>query len=485
MTITLVFAGCATPPERVEYPEAGELPTDWASSGAAAGDIEDAWWLQFGESGLEELIVEGLEGNPGLQAMGARVDAAVAQARIAGADLQPTLGFGAGATRSQQVIFGLPFPGVDVVKSRNTTYGLSLNSMWELDVWGRVRAGQQAAIADVQAGMMDLGGARLSMIGQITKSWIHVKAARAQMELAEQTAGNFRSTAETIRRRYESGLSSSLDLRLALNSAESAEALLESRRLEYSATVRQLEVLIGRYPSGALNLDGSLPELFDTVPTGLPSQLLERRPDLIAAERRLAATDERLWQSKAAMLPRISLTASGGTSAPELGDVLDSNFSIWSIAANLSQPVFQGGRLRAGVDLSEARVQEAAAGYVDAVLTAFRDVETALEGERMLAAREEHLVEAARLSDGALKLANLRYETGLDPIINVLESQRRSLNDAGLAIEIRRQRLANRIDLHLALGGGFEVPDFYETVPDPEALGPVVQAEPGRENANP
>jgi outer membrane protein, multidrug efflux system len=183
--------------------------------------------------------------------------------------------------------------------------------------------------------------------------------------------------------------------------------------------------------------------------------LLERRPDLIAAERRLEASDARWAQARASLYPRISLTASGGTRTRELADLVSSDFSVWTLAANLAQPIFEGGRLRAGVDLAKARSGEAAAQYSGAVLRAFMEVESALRAEQLLAEREGHLEKATREAQAALRLARQRYASGLEDFVTVLEAQRRVLEAEGQLISVRRLRLDTRVDLHLALGGGF------------------------------
>ena len=197
-----------------------------------------------------------------------------------------------------------------------------------------------------------------------------------------------------------------------------------------------------------------MPSLEGDVPAGIPSEALQRRPDLAAAERRLAAADARLWASRAALFPKISLTPSAGTQVAEPEDLLDAGLGgIWTLAGNLAQPILQWGRLLAGVDLSKARTREAAALYVSAVLRAFSEVEFALQSEALLSERERRVQSAAAESKAALALANRRYSSGLEEFISVLESQRRYLSDAIEGIDVRRARLLNRMDLYLALGG--------------------------------
>jgi NodT family efflux transporter outer membrane factor (OMF) lipoprotein len=282
---------------------------------------------------------------------------------------------------------------------------------------------------------------------------------------------NHRQTAGQVRDRYEQGLRSPLDLRLALASLHDAEALAALRGAQLEAAQRALEILLGRYPSGTLQAIAELPDIPISVPAGLPAQLLERRPDLIVAERRLAASHSRVQEAKAALLPRISLTASGGRSSSELDDLLSSQFNVWSLAGNLAQPLLEGGRLQANVDLSEARGREALATYASTVLRAFSEVETALAAESHLEQREQDLLHSVEQSRAALVLAEDRYRLGLEEMVTLLESQRRLLNAESQWIAVRRQRLENRVDLHLALGGGFSIEsDAARVSPNPVPL---------------
>jgi NodT family efflux transporter outer membrane factor (OMF) lipoprotein len=407
---------------------------------------------------LDALVEEALRQNYDLKQALARIDAARAQARIAGADLYPQADFNFSSTRREQVFVGFPIPGRgdEPLKSLSTTHVGSFNLSWELDVWGRVRAGQSATLADVQSSEEEYRAALLSVAAQATKGWLAVVAAERQLELARATYDVLSITASQIRERYRRGLRSALDLRLALNNEAVAKALISFREQELQTSVRQLETLLGRYPAGALTGDPSLPPVPRDIPAGLPSELLERRADLVAAERRLAANLARVREAKRALLPRISLTASGGRTSDELADLLSNSFNMWSVAGNFAQPLFQGGRLRANVKLNEARAREALEAYRSVVLRAFGEVETTLESERQLQQREIDLAEAARQSSEALRLAEERYFAGLIEFVTLTESQRNAYNAESELIAVREQRLRNRVDLHLALGGGFE-----------------------------
>ncbi len=446
--------GCVSSPERQALPESVSVPEKWGSG--SSGDTEAIWWDAFASAELTGLIEEALGGNPDLLALEARVAGALATARIAGADLYPSFSAGLDSARRKQNFIGFPIPGSasDVLTTRATTHGLSLNTSWEIDIWGRVRAGKRAAMADSEAARADWSMRRLSLAAQLSKAWVDAIALKQQLALAEASADLFSDTADMIKDRYERGLRSALDVRLSVNSVHGAKALVQEREQQFLAALQQLESLLGRYPGGRLEVPGELPTIEAGVAAGIPASVLERRPDLQAAERRLAAADQRIRESRAALLPRISLTGSTGTSTAEMQDLLDNDFSVWSLAGNLAQPLFQGGRLRAGVDRAKARAQEAAQEYVGVALQAFREVEFALASEVFLAERERFIREAAAESNAALTVAGRRYERGLEDLISVLESQRRSLSDATQVIDVHRARLVNRIDLYLALGGG-------------------------------
>ena len=280
--------------------------------------------------------------------------------------------------------------------------------------------------------------------------------AQSQLGLARETLESRARTAEQVRRRYERGLRGALDLRLALSNEAAATATLASRERQLDVTRRQLQLLLGRYPSDELDPDATskrLPELPPPPPAGLPAELLRRRPDLVAAEQRLAATGFEVRAARAALYPGLRLTGSGGTASSELEDLLDGDFSVWSLAAGLLQPMFQGGRLRAGVDLAEARRREAAHGYAQQVLVAFAEVERSLAAAAHLDGVYHALAESASQAAAAEELAEERYLAGLNDYLNVLEAQRQSFLAKSQLLDVERQRLVNRIDLHLALGG--------------------------------
>ncbi len=450
--------GCASAPP-VEPPVlAVETPATWTTDAGTGPLPELDWWTDFGDAGLDAAITSALTNNYDLAAAAARLDQAAADSRIAGADLLPTAQIGLNGSKRKQNFIGFPIPGAEdqVLSTIFSNYGVSLDVAWEPDLWGRLRSGARAALADLQSRAADLRAAQLSLAGQTTKAWFAVAEARQQLRLAEASVGSFRTSSEQVRDRFEQGLRPSLDVRLALSNLANAEALREQRRQQLDAAIRQIEVLMGRYASGALDAPEALPDAPSTIPGGLPADLVSRRPDLVAAERRIASARQRWQVARGELYPRISLTANTGTATSALQDLINGDFGVWSLLGNIVQPLFQGGRLRAGVDRAEARTAEELAVYANTALLAFSEVETALAAEEFLADRERFLATSAEQSRAAEALADDRYRSGLDDYITVLESQRLALQAEGDLIAARRQRLENRVDLYLALGGGFD-----------------------------
>lgn len=454
-----VASGCWT--SAIEVRHRPELPVnqEWTALEVDDDAILDEWWESFRDPDLKHLVELGLKENYNLDGAAARVEAAVAQALIVGADLYPSVSAGFNAGKQKQNFIGFPIPGAgdQVLSQTSESYGISLDASWEPDVWGRISAGRFAAVADAAAAEADFRGAKLSLAAQISKSWFAILESQAQVELAEKTVASYRDTAQQVRSRYVKGLQSSLDLRLARSSLASAEALLAQRTMQFDLAVRQLEILLGRYPAAKLEVAQSLPPIPPIPAVGIPSEVVSRRPDLISAERRMWAAGARWTQARRALYPGFNFTGRIGTSVDEFRNTFDPDFYIWSIAGNIMQPVFQGGRLRAQITLQDARSREAAAQWADSVLQAFVEVETALAAERYLAKQEQHLIRAVEQSAASHELAVDRYESGLESFVTVLEAQRRSLDAESRLLDVRRQRLDTRVNLHLALGGGFEI----------------------------
>lgn len=389
--------------------------------------------------------------NADLQRVTAVLGQRVAEARIAGADRLPSASFGLEGARQQISTFGPSTTGGVIFEN----YNLGPNLSWELDLWGRLRDQSAAALARIEVSEAELQAARLSLAARVAKAWFNLVEARQQVEEASRTAESYRQNLKTLESRFQRGLSSGLDLRQTRTLAANAQADLTSRKRSLDAAKRNLETLLGRYPGAAVRPDASLPPLPAAIPAGLPAELIQRRPDLIAAERRLAAADREWTARKKDLLPRISLTASGGTSSQEFNNLLDRDFSVWSLAGNLSQPLFQGGRIVANIDRAASLQEQARAAYRDAALKAFLEVETTLAAEAYLKNEYTQLKTATDAANATETQAWEDYRRGSTDFLNVLDSQRTAATARARLIRAKNLLVQNRIDLYLALGGPF------------------------------
>ena len=265
-----VAAGCASAPP-VEPPQLDiVVPGTWTAAQTSVGEIAPDWWTDFGEPGLSVAVETVLEQNFDLVAAAARLEQAAADARSAAGALQPTVQASYNGSRRKQNFVGFPFPGAEgrVLSTVSTNQGVSLDVSWEIDLWGRLRADTQAALADLQRSAADLRGAQLSMAGQTVKAWFAIAEARQQVMLSDVTVASFRASVEQVRERFVSGIRPALDLRLALLNLSNAEALLDQRRQQLDATSRQLEVLLGHYAAASIDQPTSLPDVTPDVPGG-------------------------------------------------------------------------------------------------------------------------------------------------------------------------------------------------------------------------
>lgn len=467
----ILWLGCsvAGAPPILEAPVPGAYGGAVESGAEPAGSREVGadWWSDFDDPLLSQLIVEGLVHNASLRAAAATVETAFAQARLDGAARRPELEAALDPGRRKQntaqsgltEAIPIPIPGFEPGGVRSfsfTSYGLALNVRWEVDLWGRLRALTAASLAEAAAGEADLEGARLSIAGQLAKVYFGVVEAVQQVELLERTLASRERTRDRVVARYRRGVATALEVRQTRAQIAAVEASLAAQQQALDGLRRQMEVLLGRYPAGEIEAAPGLPALPGLPSTGVPADLLARRPDLRAAEYRAIASSQRIRAARRSLYPTFRLDGSSGTSSGELGDLLDGDFSVWSLAAGLLQPLLSGGRLRAGLDLVTAGLDAAEANWLQTALAAFAEVESGLAAERMLAERTEALERAATESREAERLAEGRYRQGLVGYLQVLDSQRTSFESERQLLAARRQQLESRTDLILALGGGLD-----------------------------
>jgi outer membrane protein, multidrug efflux system len=441
------IGGCKTAPQRHVEDAGAKIPSHWSGINESSQPTAEHWVEAFGDPDLSALVHSALADNYDLKAAATRVNAAIAQARIDGSGLWPQLFFNADHQQIQVRDAGFGSARFGVFEAM-----FSLN--WELDVWGRVRNLRDAAFREVGAVTADLHGARLSLAARIAQSYFDLAEARLQSEVAEQSVKDRRTIVQLVRGRFARGITNALDVRLALTDLATAEAQLTGARNQIQIVIRRLEVLLGRYPAGRLTEASALPEPPPGIPAGLPSELLERRPDLVAAFDRLLAADSRVESSRKLLLPRIVLTAAGGTRSTALSDLVDPRALAWNVVIGMMQPLFTGGRIRGEIRLNEARAEEALNLYKSTALNAFREVEQVLTADEWLREQEKALRQAVEQTEASRKLAIYSYRLGLIEILTLLDSYRSTLNAQSAHLSVKRQLLSNRINLYLALGGG-------------------------------
>jgi len=470
-----VMAAClqacagVSPSERV-----GELGLEVPGSfdgGSSVGQVDNDWVRGFGDKTLDGLVVRALAGNPDMTVASARLEQARSAARIAASARKPTADLVINGRRARQNFVGFPIlgggdegemrGGDDVLAVTQNTFGVSLDLGWEVDLWGRIRAGESAALAEVQVAAAEVAAGRASLAAQVAKAYFALALAEEESRLAEQALEIQTETEQVIRERFAGGQrdgdGTGAQLRLAMSDVEAGRAEVQARKNDRDAAARQLEILLGSYPHGEVSRVLRLPELASTPPAGLPSELLRRRPDLVAAERRLAAAGERINEAWRAVFPRLQLTGSAGTSTDTLGNLLSSDFGVWNLAGGVVQPILTGGVIRAEAENRRSQERIALAEYQKAVLQAFFEVEQALSAEVYLRLQEEALGAAVELAEEAYVEALVDYRGGVGEILTVFTTQGRYLQTRNQLVALRRARLDNRVNLHLALGGGFSV----------------------------
>ncbi|MDH1265922.1 efflux transporter outer membrane subunit [Pseudomonas sp. GD03944] len=453
LVLAALLGACASvTPEPAHLPF--DLPNTFVAQPAGAIAPADLWWREFADERLDAFVDIALQRNPGLAQALARSRMAEAQVRLNRADQLPQVGIGAGAARQRQGMPDLMGGGTAPVISNN--YDVALDVSWELDMWGRLSALTASARADYLASAEQLRGMRQSVAAEAVQLYFEIVHAHAQVELSERTTEALAEMARQINNRVEVGITSPADSMLAEANLESARAGLEQRREALARSLRQLQVLMGDYPSGQVETAASLPAVPLAPASGVPADLLARRPDVRAAELGLLSAGYQLGAAERSFLPSLSLTGSAGYAGSEFAELFSNGNLIWSIAGRALQPVFQGGRLVAQVDIAESQRDEALNAYAETALVALSEVESALAVDTLLARRESALDASASSAEAAVTVSLNRYLQGIDPFLNVLESQQRALDGRSAQITARHARLENRIALHLALGGGFE-----------------------------
>ena len=441
--------GCALqdPPSREELDRDAFIgtvpPAQWASPGAAAGEVEAGWLDSFADERLRALVAEALALNPDLRTASAQVEQAAAYVRVAGGSIYPAINL-LGKTSSSNGSGSEPLNAAIVSAS------------WELDVWGRVRYGARAAEDRYAAAEADYAYARQSLAALVVRGWVLAAEATLQGQLAAESLAAAERLLSLARDRQRVGIGSELEVRVAAGNVETFRDLVRQLDFGREQALRGVELLVGRYPAADLEAATALPQVPGGTPAGVPSGLLERRPDVIAAERRVAAAFSTARQAEAARLPQITLSATGSYLDSDVLVLQDIDNPIFGLGLGLVMPLYAGGALQAQVELRTAEQREAVARYASVGLRAFGEVEGALSAERT--AFERQAILAAQVTEGerALELENVRYRVGKTDLRSVTQQQLSLYGARSSLLRMQSERVVQRVNLYLALGGSFE-----------------------------
>ena len=449
----LFLAACTTVGPDYERPKIA-VPEEFPTGEKQAGEVPAAWWTLYNDRTLEELVASAHRQNADLRLAAARVLEAEALLREAGAAYLPEVTGGYSAARNHVSTRTLP-PQPAGVPTTRSTHALTASTSFELDFWGRFSRANEAARANLLSASYTKDLVQLTLAGSTAQAYFNLRSLDAQIEVLERSIAARRTALEIARARLEAGFSSELDVHQAQGAL--SDALVQRReagRLR-SLAERQLAQLTGR-----LDLKLEQGELFalpvpPMPPPGLPSALLERRPDIRAAEQSLIAANAQIGVARAALFPTVSLTGTLGSQSAEFANLLSSGSGIWSLGFGLALPIFDAGRREARVEQADARREQAVASYQRSIETGFREVSDALVSVEQAGASEAELEARLKAARAALELSTARYESGYSPFLEVLDAQR-TANEAELAFVRNRQaRLAFTVDLMRALGGGW------------------------------
>jgi len=455
LAASLLLAACSSPTPRLD--SGVQAPRAWQSADShGALHSNRQWWTQFGSPELERLVEQARLGSYDLAAAVARVRQAQASATIAGAPLLPELKAGLNANR-QKLIHGKGYSQLDVSPENRSLdyYDAELSASYEIDFWGGKRAARDSAVLGVQASEFDRATVELTLLSGVANSYTQALALREQARIAELNLANAQNVLHLVQTRFDAGSATALELAQQKSLVAEQQRRLPLVQQQAREALISLAALLGQ-PVQALPLpEQSFAQLhWPDIASGVPSDLLSRRPDIASAEAKLAAAQADVTVARAAMLPKITLTASLGSGADLAADLLRTTF--YNLSSGLTAPIFNNGRLSAERDKAKARQDELLETYRGAIINGFADVEKALSSIRGLDEQRQWQSEELHQAQTAFDIAQSRYQAGAEDLLIVLQTQRTLYAAQDLNVQLRLSRLQASIALYKALGGGWE-----------------------------
>ncbi len=464
----ILVAGCTVGPDYKRPDQAVPGNHRGLAGPASPESLADlTWWQVFRDPALQSLVSEALKNNRNLAVAAARVAESRALYGVSRADLWPQIGYGADAQRQKSGAAGFD-------PTTYNSFQVQGSVSWEIDLWGKIRRGNETALAQLLASEDNRRGVVLSLVTDLAQAYLELRELDSELDIVQRTIATRKATLDLFNKRLLGGVSNKLETTQAEAALAQTEAVLPSTRLAIVQKENQISLLVGRPPGPIVRGEVLIDATKDiAVPAGLPSALLERRPDVRQAEQLLHAACAQVGVAEANFFPQLSLTGGAGYGSTELSDLLKGGSFLWNLGASLTGPIFQGGRIKRNYEAAQARLDQARATYEQSVLTAFGEVASTLEAHVRYAevsAAQDKNVKALREAE---KIALMRYEGGVSNYLDVLDAQRQLFSGEVSLVQALRDRLRTVVQLYRALGGGWNSPETM-----PAAAGPAAPASP-------
>lgn len=455
-----LLAGCAVGPDYTRPPVVAPEAFRGQAAVEAASLADLPWWEVFQDATLQNLIRQALGSNYAVQIAAARVEQARAQVGVARSEFFPAIDYAAKAQRQRNGIAAQLGLNTSGEPSTSNLFVGALTASWELDIWGRIRRANEAARANLLATEDARRGVLLTLVADLGQAYFELLALDVRLQIARRSTDAFQSTYNLFQDRLQFGVASELQTSRAEGALGAAQATIPELEGEITAKENQIGILLGR-PPGPVPRGTPMYEqpVVPTVPAGLPSALLERRPDLRQAEQQLVRANALVGVAKAEFFPRLGLTGLLGQASPELSAITGGAATVWSIAAGLTGPIFQGGRILQNYRAHVAIWEQAKLEYAQVALIALQEVSNALTALGKLSQAETGQERSVKALEESVRIATDRYLYGLASYYEVLEAQQQLFPAQATLAQIRRDRLLAYVQLYKALGGGWSLTD--------------------------
>ncbi|WP_392344001.1 TolC family protein [Pseudoalteromonas prydzensis] len=450
----LLLSACSNQLNRTERAQdIANTPELWQQATTSALKVEDNWLQQLENPQVFFLVEQALANNQ--QILQSGYDVAIKQQQLiaTGAALWPSLDLSTRTNRSKD----------NRPVSYNNASSANLTLSYEIDLWGKLSDAQRQANLEFLAEQANFEQSKQRLVGDVVSGWFNVISAQKLLALYQQREKNAEQNLAIIESGYRQGLNAALDVYLTRNELNTERSRIAGQKATLNQAIRTLERLTGDYPKGALAVDAELPLLDKPIPLGLPSELITRKPSLIASWYQLLSTDANLAYAHKQRFPSLDLSATLGDSTDRVSDLFSPSSLAWSLVGSISMPLFDAGRLKANEEAARLAVLSQEQNYLASLYDAFNDVEQAISQEQSLQQRYQATLKAQENAIAAEQLSFEQYQSGLVTYTTVLDAQDRSFDAQSSVIEIKNQLIINRINLHIALGGDFSQPTNAST----------------------